>query len=321
MKEAVRKTIKTQKYLNALLYILYNLRIRSRLLFNVLSTDSGTTHSDLSVKESTDYIENVFKDYLRVSGKSSFKGRVAELGPGDSAGVGLMFLAHGAEHVDLADRFYSKRSHTQQVKIYEALGNAYPNVKKILSQGDLSSEESIPGITRFYGEDASGEKFFEGHKGYDVIVSRSVLEHVDDPEGALRKMYEALNPGGVLIHKVDLRDHEMFTPYSHSLKFLEISQWLYKLMTYGAGYPNRFLFDQYNNVLKDLDPACRFYVAGLHGVGTLPQEYPVDEIPTTLTEKAIEFVKKHRSKFSAPFKKIPAEDLMISSFFFVCERR
>ena len=41
---------------------------------------------------------------------------------------------------------------------------------------------------------------FEGQK-FDAITLISIIEHVDDPEGTLKKCYELLNDGGVLIQK------------------------------------------------------------------------------------------------------------------------
>ncbi|HEV2524699.1 MAG TPA: methyltransferase domain-containing protein, partial [Gammaproteobacteria bacterium] len=269
-----------------------------------LATDSGTTHSDLSVEESLDYIENVFADYQRISHMAKFIGKIAELGPGDSAGVGLMFLAHGAEQVDLADRFYSRRSHEAHEKVYRCLAAKYPVLDKMLSTVKFNQFESLPNLTRHYGAKASGEAFFDENRNYNVIVSRSVLEHVDQPQIVLRKMYNALKMGGVLIHKVDLRDHNMYL-YSESVKFLELPQWLYHMMTYGSGYPNRFLFHDYKKALLALDPKSEFYIAGLHGVEEdMSVGYKVEDIPEQWKKRSMDFIAKHRVKFSAVFKNV-----------------
>lgn len=131
MKETLKKTVKASLYLNALLYVFYAFRIRLMNFFGYLATDSGSTHHDLSLEASLNYIENVFADYQRISHKPIFTGKIAELGPGDSAGVGLMFLAHGAKQVDLADRFYSRRSHEAHEKVYRSLAAKYPLLNKM----------------------------------------------------------------------------------------------------------------------------------------------------------------------------------------------
>lgn len=43
--------------------------------------------------------------------------------------------------------------------------------------------------------------------GVDLIYSRMTLEHVDDPAALSREMARVLAPGGVMLHRVDFRDH------------------------------------------------------------------------------------------------------------------
>ena len=212
MKKLLKKFVKNNTYISACFYILQNVIIHLKRFFNNHKTNSGTTHKSFSLDESYTYITEVFSDYQKVAGKNEFHGKIAELGPGDSEGVALMFLAHGALHVDLADRFYSLRNFSKQQQIKQLLLSKYPSLHAVTDSN----------CVRHYGELASGERFFDYHKEYDFIISRSVLEHVDNPEIVLKKMFTSLAPGGMLIHKVDLRDHGMFTPFHHSLKFLEI---------------------------------------------------------------------------------------------------
>ncbi|MEI8320887.1 MAG: class I SAM-dependent methyltransferase [Alphaproteobacteria bacterium] len=314
MKDRLKKSLKKNLEFVIFLYIFNNILIHIRRSLKNIKTTSGSTHQSLPLKDSIQYITGVFTDYQRVSDQKTFKGKLAELGPGDSNGVALLFLAHGASHVDLADRFYSVRDDFHHTEIEQYLVKKYPSLKKFYPKFNQY-------CVRYYGQEASGEHFFDIHQSYDHIISRSVLEHVDDPELVLRKMYGALNPSGMLIHKVDLRDHGMLTPLNHSLRFLEIPEFFYKLMTYGSGYPNRFLFHKYREVLTALNPSTKFYVAGLHGVDPFDAIYPIEAIPTLLKTKAISFVNEHRHKFSKEFSNLPAEDLIISSFFFVCKKK
>lgn len=314
MKNLLKKFIKNNLYLNAILYIYYNILIHIKIYLKNNNTDSGTTHKHFSLQESIDYINQVFFDYKKVSEINNFYGKIAEIGPGDSNGVALMFLANGASSVDLADRFYSLRNQEQQDLITNQLLTNYPKLQNInIKQCH----------TRYYGEQSSGEKFFDYNSNYDFIVSRSVLEHVDNPELVLNKMYNALNPNGMLIHKIDLRDHEMFTPFSYKLKFLEIPKFIYNLMTYGSGFPNRFLFNGYKEIFTKFNKAAvKFYVSGLYGMETdnLDNFYDINEIPVLLKTKAIDFVNKYKHKFSKEIRSIPTEDLIISSFFVVCKK-
>lgn len=52
----------------------------------------------------------------------------------------------------------------------------------------------------------------------DLIVSNSVLEHVRDPEVLFAQCRRLLAPGGVMLHRVDYRDHFFKYPF-HFLTF------------------------------------------------------------------------------------------------------
>src|SRR5215469_3770214 len=60
-------------------------------------TRSGARHAQWSVDEAIGHIKSVFSMYKSAAQVEKFHGRVAEVGPGDSCGVGLMFLADGCE--------------------------------------------------------------------------------------------------------------------------------------------------------------------------------------------------------------------------------
>ena len=48
----------------------------------------------------------------------------------------------------------------------------------------------------------------------DWIYSHSVMEHVDDVEGAYAAMHRWLRPGGFVSHQIDLRSHELFPEWN-----------------------------------------------------------------------------------------------------------
>ncbi len=320
MKSLLKKIVKRSLLLSSLFYIFYKVCIKIKAKLGNIHSQSGTTHATLDLEQSLNYIQDVFKDYQQVSGRTQFEGCLAECGPGDNVGVALMFLNNGISSVDLPDRFYSLRNAAQQASIYQALCQRYPTIQALFEDQQNFDETHMPRLKRYYGDEAAAEQFFDRHQGYDYIISRSVLEHLDDPLLALKKMVQALKPGGLLIHKVDLRDHEMFTPYSHALKFLEVPSWIYQWMVHGTGYPNRVLFHRYRTVLQALNPGCHFYVAGLHGIEHKDYIYPIDAIPEAMKQQSLSYVNAHRQNLAAEFQSIPSEDLMIASFFLVCEK-
>jgi len=72
-----------------------------------ISTDSGTGHSRKSLEESIRCIHEVFNDYKYYGGIDQFHGKIAEVGTGDSCGVGILMLKDGCRQVDLIDKYYS----------------------------------------------------------------------------------------------------------------------------------------------------------------------------------------------------------------------
>jgi SAM-dependent methyltransferase len=318
--ESVRTLIKTSFWGICALLVRDNLRAWWKFRSGDIETYSGMAHAGKCTDSSLRYIEEVYADYKRYSGIDRFYGRVAEVGPGDNCGVGLMFLADGCESVELVDRFYSRRNSEHNADIYRALIASNAQLSTRLRGVDASDEASFKGLCRRYGESASAERFFERSKGYDFIVSRAVLEHVYDPKLAVRRMAAALNPGGILLHKVDLRDHETFSRCFHELKFLEVPDWLYPWMTRNAGGPNRVLVQEYRSVLRDVLPDHEILVTRLAGVGDVDPHLPYEQIRDSLKEKSLTFVRSVRDRFAKSLLSISDEDLSVAGIFIVARK-
>lgn len=292
--------------------------VRTRL--GSIGTESGTAHAGRSTADSLAYIEEVFADYKTYSGVSRFAGRVAEVGPGDNCGVGLMFLADGCDQVDLVDRFYSKRSAGQHAEIYRALLARCPGLSGCFAGADFEDETSFRRLSRLYGSSASAEEFFARSRGYDFIVSRAVMEHVFDPRLALRRMAAALNEGGMLLHKVDLRDHGMFSTGFHELKFFEVPDWLYRRMTSDAGRPNRVLVHEYRAVLRAELPDHEILVTRLAGVGDIEPHLPYERIEESKRQQSLAFVRSVRARFASSLRGVADEDLSVAGIFIVARK-
>ena len=318
--ESVRTLVKTSFWGICALCVRDNLRTWWRFRSGDIETGSGMAHAGKSVDSSLRYIEEVYADYKRYSGVERFYGRVAEVGPGDNCGVGLMFLADGCEAVELVDRFYSRRDSERNANIYRALIASNAQLSVRYRSVDGADEASFWELRRHYGNSASAERFFEHSKGYDFIVSRAVLEHVIDPKLALRRMAEALNPGGILLHKVDLRDHETFSRWFHELKFLEVPDWLYPWMTRNAGGPNRVLVQEYRLVLRDVLPDHEILVTRLAGAGDVDPHLPYEQISDSLKAKSLTFVRSVRHRFAKSLRSISDEDLSIAGIFIVARK-
>jgi SAM-dependent methyltransferase len=317
----LRRLIKNRFVLAVLYYVQDDALCRARLARGDISTNSGMTHEHGDIERSIDYIEEVFRDYRFYGGIDRFYGRVAELGPGDSCGVGLLFLADGCESVDLADRFYSQRDPEYHAEVYRVLGGRHPELRSRHVSPGIWEEQNFRGLRRHLGASAAAETFFETRRGYDFIVSRAVLEHVYDPLLALEKMADALNPGGMLLHKVDLRDHEMFSREHHELKFLEVPDWVYPYMTRASGRPNRILVNRYRQALQCLDLDFELLVTRLAGVGEITPHLVYSNIDSMLRKQSLDYIRSVRCRFARSLRDVADEDLSVAGFFLVARRR
>lgn len=166
---------------------------------------------------------------------------VAELGPGDSLGVGLAWLLAGSErYLGLDVRRYATNSHN--LRVFDEL------VELFRSRADPPSDEEFPELKPHRGS-APATALFERvspnlepsrlhklrgaienlttepdnrHVSYvapwtdptlvapnsiDLIYSQAVLEHVVDLEGVADACLAWLRSGGWMSHQIDLRSH------------------------------------------------------------------------------------------------------------------
>jgi hypothetical protein len=167
---------------------------------------------------------------------------VAELGPGDSLGVGLAALVSGVEKYDAFDVVKHAQIKRNEATLDEIIAlfrqraaipgeDEFPEVKpnlasyafpgQILTETVLTAalDESrlariresvrrpnVPGSMIAYRTRYFDESAIE-RDSIDLLYSQAVLEHVDDLPGAYRAMRLWLKPGGVLSHEIDFRCH------------------------------------------------------------------------------------------------------------------
>lgn len=233
-----------------------------------------------------DHAETIFTDYKRRAGVERFHGRVAEVGPGNVSGVALMLLADGCSHVDQVDPFS-----------YDVPSN--------------------PRISRYQ---VSAEEFFLNHSGYDFILSCAVMEHLYNPLAALRAMAGALNPGGMMIHSVDCRDHGQFSDMLHDLSFLCIPRVLYKPLELASGL-NRVRPSGYVQIAHESGLDFSLLVTGLSGVpGGFDPVVEFDCIDPSVIEQSRQHLAPVKQKLAKPFRHIDEKDLLIAGFVLVARR-
>lgn len=309
------RLVKGSRLLACAYYLMQGWRRRSQIRRGDITTHSGSRHASLDLAASLSYVEGVWRDYLFYAGRSAIGGRIIEIGPGDNFGVALLFLKNGADHVVAIDKFVSQRDDERQSVIYRALSERH--CLDDLFDGP-PSEATILGLTYLPGMPA--EKYFTGDVApYDAVVSRAVLEHLDDPLSSLDAMWAGLRPGGLLLHRVDLRDHGMFAG-NHPLTFLTIGAGLYHAMTAETGWPNRILLPAYREFLRRRHWPARLGITRLVGVSDEFAALPWEQLPMDSRQQALAQVRSIRPKLAEPFRKLSDEDLAVAGFVLLAEK-
>jgi len=166
--------------------------------------------------------------------------RVAELGPGDSLGIGLAALLSGAEHytgldvVPYASATVNERILDELVELFRRRvaipgNNEFPEMHPNLETLEFPSKD-IPSLEACLAEERVERIRWSlrnvGHPdsmidyvapwsdsaridpaSLDFVFSQAVLEHVDDLSGAYSALRTWLKPGGLMSHQIDFRCH------------------------------------------------------------------------------------------------------------------
>jgi len=190
---------------------------------------------------------------------------VAELGPGDSLGIGLAALLSGASNYYAFDvvkfanigrnlevfdelvALFNKRERIPDATEFpeaQPLLESYEFPAYILTDARLRDAldprrvESIRGILTGIEPNSEGPigiSYFAPwdssailmEASVDLIFSQAVLEHVDDLEHTYRTLHRWMKPGGVMSHQIDFRCHDAVKQWNGHWAF---SDWTWRLM-------------------------------------------------------------------------------------------
>lgn len=205
------------------------------------------------------YFQRCVADYFEILGIESsqqndfLRGKtILEYGPGDLPGVALLLIAKGANKVYCVDRFPLVNPSEKNSRVIEALANS------------LNEEEKVRLYSCLVGTGTSRLAFNANRIEYliradglscmknevDLVISRAVLEHVNDLEATFQDMSHAMRPKSIAIHQVDLKSHGLHR--SNPLDFLLYSPWLWNIMYSHKGVPNRWRVNYYRDILSRL---------------------------------------------------------------------
>ncbi len=234
--------------------------------------------------------------------------------------MALRFLAAGAQRIVATDKFASVRDAAQQRRIYREVLSRLDATQRARIEDVISGDELSLDSTRLQVlegvavEEAAGA--LSGER-FDLIVSRAVLEHLYDLDAAFSAMDELLRPGGTMLHKVDFRDHGMFTDGGmHPLTFLTVPDRLYRLMSRNSGRPNRCLADYYRGKLDELGYEYRLLATKpIDGEEIVPHAADIEVGPSTRR-----LVDEIRPRLAPRFRGLSDPDLATAGIFLVARK-
>lgn len=235
---------------------------------------------------SSEYCYSVWLRHLHyLLGKGLFRSlsdikHIAEIGPGDSLGIGMSALYTGAEQYYAFDVIeHANLSANQQVnqELLELFSQkaAIPNTFRQRNTSPSLPTYDFPhkyltGEGSYYQQrklsiDKALEKSVDSPltikyivpwlnttqhdiNGLDLIFSQAVMEHVADIEFAYKEMYRWLRNGGVISHQVDFKTHEMTKEWNGHW-FIGDTMW--EILSHGRKYPmNRLPLSVHVNMIK-----------------------------------------------------------------------
>jgi hypothetical protein len=144
-----------------------------------------------------------FMDGLKAAGQSVAGLRVMILGYGGRFDVGVQMLQAGARHVVLVDPYAPPLPAARLAP--ESAASAYLTI---------SGSRVVPDPQWFTVLNASLDRYTAaGEEPVDLVLSNSVLEHVNDVAGTAADLARATAPTGQNFHFIDLRDHFFKHPF------------------------------------------------------------------------------------------------------------
>ncbi len=144
-----------------------------------------------------------YLEALRAKGRSLEGLDVLILGYGGRFGLALELLRHGARHVVLLDP-YAVPDHVAN-RALRSRGEPYLEIRGGRAEPDPRWITLVHEGVERYAE--------RGGSPVDLVLSSSVLEHLEDPETVTSALASITRPEGYNLHYIDLRDHFFRYPF------------------------------------------------------------------------------------------------------------
>lgn len=214
--------------------------------------------------------------------------KIAEIGPGDSLGIGISALYTGAseyyafDEIKHASSNNNKKINDQLVQYFISKADI-PNTDRQKYTSPSLLDYSFPLNYLSFTTDFYKKRRFEIEKALDknpygnvkiqyvapwmnvngmdigqidLIISQAVMEHIDDIEFAYSEMFKWLRPGGVISHQVDFKAHEMTKEWNGHW-FIKPKIW--KFLLKGRKYSiNRLPLSTHIKILEKIGFSIKF---------------------------------------------------------------
>jgi hypothetical protein len=202
--------------------------------------------------DSAKYCYGVWMKHLTLLNANGFSGiprTIAELGPGESLGVGLCALLSGADHYVGLDVIAHSNSESNRLVLRDLVSlfqerapnpdKGWPEFTSFLDERSFPSHvlteerlrqalspERIEAIRRAVTAPSSEQAITAKYKApwfdrrvieentVDLVISQSVLEHVVDLPATYKALYQWVRPGGWMSHQIDFKSHGLTTRWN-----------------------------------------------------------------------------------------------------------
>jgi SAM-dependent methyltransferase len=171
-----------------------------------------------------------YRQALEVAGLSLEGRRVLVLGYGGRFDVAQELLTQGAGHVVLVDPFAPPDDKHNLRRLGDSRFFQKHGARLVPDPQYISLVETDTGSLQC--------------EAVDIVVSNSVLEHVDDVESVIRDLVRLTKPDGAHVHVVDLRDHYFRYPF----EFLTFGPLVWKRLLNPSSNLNRMRLWGYREI-------------------------------------------------------------------------
>jgi SAM-dependent methyltransferase len=309
------------RLLSSLLYA----RAQARYRLGLRPHGSGATAARLGCDSSVEYARRCADDYLRYAGveEGFLDGRrVLELGPGDSVATAICLLARGAARVVSVEAFDPVMDERRNAGLYRTLLDSFPEAARARAERGLrlgidgTIELDPDRLLLLRGTRIEDAARALGGERFDVVLSRAVLEHVDEVDRAWDAMVDLLDPPGAMWHKVDLRHHGYFA-HLHPCHFLTVSDRPWRWMSSPDPTLNRCRVDTYRGLAAASFEQVRLLITHVLDGDEIQPHVDRVERGVHYGDRELALIDSIRPRLAPRFRAISQEDLLVGGIFLI----